>query len=778
MAAKAHWRLFVVAVIGLIAGAALGAPQPASALPMTQTRSMTAPATTATPSAVSLPTTQVDGVVWAQIIVGGTVYVGGKFAHAQPAAAKAGVGLVARPNILAYTLSTGVLVRGFAPKLNGQVLGLVASSDGKTVYAVGSFTTANGRAAQHVVALNATTGAVVTGFSGRTNGTIDAIARHGGTLYVGGSFTTAGGKARLRIAALAASTGAVTGWVSPIPDGEVRAIVVAPDGTKLVAGGSFGHAGGRAAEGLVALDTKTGLPTTWRIASLVQDHGVNSAITSLWSDGTDVYGTGYVFGATATGDLEGAFSASWTDGTATWIEDCHGDSYSIATMGSTVYVASHEHYCGNLAGGGFPQTSPAHYQRATAFTKAATGTLSADQFGYHSFTGSPSPSQLNWYPDLATGTATGQHQAAWSVTAGGGYVLLGGEFPTVNGVRQAGLARFALRSTAAATDGPRLSGAAFTPTVSPIGSTSVRVSWLADWDRDDADLVTTLTRNSTVVDTVESVSHGWWSRPQLDFADTGLAPGVPVTYQLTATDPDGHSVRGGTVTVTPGAARTAYDSAVLGDGAAHFWRLDGLSGYDGVIDAAGTVPMASQPAVRWDAAGPMGATAAGFGGYADGSASAATQTATAGPQTFTVEAWFRTTSTAGGGVVDFGDARTQTSAASDRTVYLDAAGAVHFGVWPGTSVVLSSRAGLDDGTWHLVDASVSAAGVSLSVDGTQVDSRTDVTSAQDSNGYWRIGGDTSWSGEAFLNGSIADVAVYPTALTVGQIANHWHAAGR
>ena len=38
----------------------------------------------------ALPTVQIDGVVWAQVTVGNTVYVTGKFQHARPAGTPAG----------------------------------------------------------------------------------------------------------------------------------------------------------------------------------------------------------------------------------------------------------------------------------------------------------------------------------------------------------------------------------------------------------------------------------------------------------------------------------------------------------------------------------------------------------------------------------------------------------------------------------------------------------------------------------------------------------------
>ena len=48
------------------------------------------PTSPVTVTADPLPTVQIDGVAWAQIVVGNTVYVAGKFATARPAGAAAG----------------------------------------------------------------------------------------------------------------------------------------------------------------------------------------------------------------------------------------------------------------------------------------------------------------------------------------------------------------------------------------------------------------------------------------------------------------------------------------------------------------------------------------------------------------------------------------------------------------------------------------------------------------------------------------------------------------
>ena len=67
-----------------------------------------------------------------------------------------------------------------------------------------------------------------------------------------------------------------------------------------------------------------------------------------------------------TGNLEGAFKSDW-NGNLVWMQDCHGDTYSVFPSNGAVYVAGHSHYCGNL--GGYPQTTPTWtFQRVQAFS--------------------------------------------------------------------------------------------------------------------------------------------------------------------------------------------------------------------------------------------------------------------------------------------------------------------------------------------------------------------------------------------------------------------------
>ena len=748
--------------------------------------------TSSTPSTVAsspLPTVQVDGVVWAQVVIGNTVYVGGNFTTAQPAGAAAGVGGVARANMLAYNLQTGALISSFAPGFNSQVRGLAASPDGSRLYAVGSFTKVNGVVHDRLVALNPTSGSVVPAFSPDLNGQALSVAVSSTTVYVGGQFTSADGVARGRAAAVRVSDGSLLPWAPSVPDHSVRALLVSPDSSKVVLGGDFLSVNGSSAPGygMAAVDAINGTNLPWTVGQTVQDAGDKAAIFSLSSDGTNVYGTGFV--AAPGGNLEGVFNASWADGSINWIEDCHGDTYGATAMNGVVYEVGHSHECQTVDS--FPQTDPDwHFQRSLAYTVAATGTLGHNQYGgYADWAGQPAPTQLAWYPDIASGTFTGQSQGAWSATSAKGYLLLGGEFPTVNGQRQTGLARFATTAIAADTDGPRLTGTPFKPNVRSNAAGTATVSWRANYDRDDQTLKYDVFRNgdtTTPIYSTSAQSRDWFDRPVLSYTDRNLTPGASYSYQLKATDAAGNVSWGYSAAVTiasPKTALGAYDAAVLSDGAQNYWRLSDAAGATTAADTAGPDNLAVQTGVTFGGAGAsQSGTSATFSGDSSGFASG--QTIQRAPQTFSVEAWFKTTSTSGGRIVGFGSnngtidpTKSITSSNYDRQIYMDGSGRVSFGVWNGSGNVISSPSALNDGRWHHVVGTLGAGTQQFFVDGVRAGSLSNVVNAQDYYGYWRIGGDSTWAGSQWFSGAVADVAVYPAALSSTTVRSHWGLAG-
>jgi hypothetical protein len=450
---------------------------------------------------------------------------------------------------MAYNLASGVMT-SFAPVMNSQVRALAVSPDGSILYAGGDFTSVNGVNRYRLAAFSTATGALLPSFAPVLDYKVTALTATATTVFIGGGFNSVSGNARARLAAVNATTGALTSW-NPGADAQVNALVVTPRGDMIIAGGAFQNVAGRPAYGLAALDA-TGALKSWAAGAKVRDAGKNAAILSLTSDGASIYGSGYVFGSG--GNLEGAFSANPDTGAINWIEDCHGDTYSVYASQFAFYSVSHAHYCGNV--GGFPQSDPwsVNSRHAIAFTRAATGTVGTDPFGgaYFNWGGNPSPSIMNWFPDMTTGTFTGQNQAAWSVSGNSQYVVLGGEFPTVNGVGQQGLARFAVSPPAPHLQGPRLSGASLVPTLASLASGSVRISFPADWDRDDVQLTYKVIKDSNSASPVysTSVSSTYWNRPTITFTDVGLASGSSHKYRLQAIDPSGNSVFGDTVTIT------------------------------------------------------------------------------------------------------------------------------------------------------------------------------------------------------------------------------------
>jgi hypothetical protein len=161
----------------------------------------------------------------------------------------------------------------------------------------------------------------------------------------------------------------------------------------------------------------------------------------------------------------------------------------------------------------------------------------------------------------------------------------------------------------------------------------------------------------------------------------------------------------------------------------------------------------------------------------------ATPTQLTAPNTFTVQTWFKTTTTRGGRLIGFGSSRTGASTSSDRHVYLTTAGALIFGVQTNNNSrqTITSSTGYNDGSWHLVTASLSTAGMRLFVDGTLVASRSGTTTGLSYSGYWRVGYDslsTSWPSaptSAFFAGTVKDVAVYTTALTAQAVTDIYDA---
>ena len=138
-------------------------------------------------------------------------------------------------------------------------------------------------------------------------------------------------------------------------------------------------------------------------------------------------------------------------------------------------------------------------------------------------------------------------------------------------------------------------------------------------------------------------------------------------------------------------------------------RLGGNLGLDG--GSAG-MDLSTQPGLTWGAAGAVtGNTAANVNGTSTGLG--ATTTAIAGPDTFSVEAWFKTTTTTGGKIVGFGNSTAGTSNNYDRHIYMSNSGQLTFGVYTGGTRTITTSTAYNDGQWHHVVGTLGAAGMTL-----------------------------------------------------------------
>jgi PKD repeat protein len=744
------------------------------------------PADPVSVSADPLPTVQINGVVWSQVVVGNTVYVAGSFTRARPAGSAAGQNETVRNNLLAYDIRTGALITSFAPSLNAQVLVVKASPDGSRIYVGGDFSQANGQTRNRVAAYDTATGALVAGWAPSVNGQVRALAVSSDTVYIGGSLSAVGGVSRNRLAAVTTANGSLLPW-APQPgvgpttgnrDGNTNtsnvpmALVVTGGGSQVVVSGRFDSMNGVKNTGIAALDPVSGANRPFAVNTLITNQGVNSAIYSLAvsPDGNTVYGSGYDY--YGPGNVEGTFVANANGGALIEINNCNGDTYQTFPMNGLLYVASHTHNCEYI--GGSIEQNPRVEKRGTAYTTTPTTVV---RWGTNvNWVGKPAGYQVAWNPEISAGSYTGQSQGSWSVTGNGTYLSYGGEFPRVNGTAQQGLVRFAMPDTAPNRVGPISSGFAAT-VVSPAAGTA-RVSWRETWDYDNQYLTYRVYRDTEntagLVCTTTRASRWFDLNPA---GCTDLNASGTHQYRVTASDPFNNTVRSAWVstTVPAGSASSRpYVDAVQADGATDLWSLDEASGSRAYSELGGNdlnlgtgVTRSQGGAIQGDSntASNFNGTSTGFG---------ATAGTVQAPNVFSVEAWFRTSSTSGGKIIGFGNAATGTSSTYDRHVYMDGSGRVIFGVnWLNNRRTIQSGTGFNNGQYHHVVATMGPEGMRLYVDGQLRSSDNQVIGGPNYYGYWRVGGDATWSGSGWFNGRLDEVAVYPTALSATQVGNHY-----
>lgn len=217
-----------------------------------------------------------------------------------------------------------------------------------------------------------------------------------------------------------------------------------------------------------------------------------------------------------------------------------------------------------------------------------------------------------------------------------------------------------------------------------------------------------------------------------------------------------------------------YPQVVLGDGPISYWRLNEASGnvaYDQTGNDNGTIT----GGVTLGQSGPIpgGGSFAfdGSTGYVDLGTNPNLQ-----PQQWTFEAWFRATSETSN------PAKIYRNRYNGFELEVGPTGVVGLSIWAdsSTSYSLGTSSGTNylDGTWHYVVVTRSANQLIFYIDATEGGS----TATPVSGTYYRsngvaIGRDGSCSC-LYFKGSIAEAAIYPTALTATQVVTHYNAASR
>jgi len=510
--------------------------------------------TVATVSADPLPTVQINGIVWDQVLVGNKVYAVGSFSTARPAGAAPGTNTVTRQNILAYDITTGVLDTSFVHSLTGAPdtragQTVAASPDGTRLYVGGSFTAVDGQARSHFAAFDLTSNKLLPGFSG-TDRTVWAIAATNSRVYIGGQFSQAAGQPRASLAAYLSNGALDTAWRADVTGktgSYVRALVAAePDGN-LIIGGTFSKINGSTYYSTGAVKLTTGKTVKWASQSkkyaitMQAPEGVSAgstAITSLSFAGKQAYFTAFTFiqgGVKHPGTFEGRAAIDPSNGKIIWANFCKGDSYDAVPIGDVLYSVSHAHNCSAI--GAFADTTPQVNQPMRAMAETTKRSSHKKSGIYYS-------TLLNWFPRLNAGNVSGASQAAWSVVGNSQYIALGGEFTQANGVGQQGLVRYTVASNAPNKVGPTgFSGAGYGVSASPAnskGRSTVRIYNASD--QDNSKLTYELYRSgSTQLLASKTVDSRWWKNASWTYTDTGIKPGTSLTYTVVIKDGYGNA---------------------------------------------------------------------------------------------------------------------------------------------------------------------------------------------------------------------------------------------
>lgn len=757
------------------------------------------------------------------VAVGNTMYVGGIFRYVQRD--QAGTGRVEQPFLAAFNATTGEFIPTFRPVLNEAVLAIAPANSGRLAIG-GKFTTVSGQPRAGFAIIDAATGALSGPQATLSNATsagsvrVEDIKASGGDLFIGGSFThTAGPTGSTRytrnVSRINATTAMpVVGW-QPEFNGTVNDLDVAANG-KVFFAGFFTQIGTQVADRAAALPLSgSPVPDDWT----PEWSSTNTYQRAVTTAGDRVY---------IGGSEHSMFS--WDTNTyeriSTHITDPKGDFQALAVAGDFLIGTSHSNWflyegatrwpsigtawtradstswvsAWQIDGAKNPaietfspaitsRTGEAGWAAAVApdrtiwtggdFVSArvrsgSSWTGAFVRFGYTDGTAPNTPGNFR-----STATTGSTVSLAWNAPSGG--IGTGGSYQILRDDRViatttstsitvplGGERRYFVRAAdrdgnlSASSPAVRIAGG----NAAPVGKIQPTVSGLD---------VSFSGAGST--DDGSIVSYSW------NFGDGATASGPTATHRyfsggtyevrLTLVDNLGAwSTTAYTLDLTQPRPTDGYGGRVFDDEPQAYWRMDETSGTRAADSATGARPATYQQGVTLGVGGIPGSTAASFDGTNDVMVADAQ---VAGPNTFSVETWFNTTTTRGGKLIGFGNAPSGTSSSYDRHIYMQNDGRLVFGVYSGGTFTITTPTAYNNGEWHHVVGTLSPAGMTFYVDGVLVGTNAQ-TVAQDYAGYWRVGGDTTWgSASAYFSGRLDEAAVYDRPLTAAEVWGHYAA---
>ncbi len=741
-------------------------------------------------TAADLSTWQTNGEAWAVAAAGNNVFVWGTFTSIRPPGSAAGSNEQPALNFAVLNAATGAPTScqiGFDNAGHtATVRALNVSPDGKTLYVGGSFSHViyplNGAqvtdSVAQMVAIDIAACTRIRTFHPAMSATVRAIASNSTNVFVGGDFTQVNGIAHQRIAKLSTG-GALDSTWNPAFDLPVLALAIPPasggiNDDRVLVGGDFNTV--TSGDG-----TTTVNGSSHALTILTQDTGAvlklftgffdpNSVVKSL---AVNPDGSAFYVGNEGTGggvfDGRTAVSLTGPNYPQIWRDTCLGATQSVVYYKGVIYSGSHAHDCGSM--GEYGNGRRQHLLAEPATPPASTPTI-------------PQPQLLPFYPDTNDGIneSIGPRGLAVANSTSGDFLWVVGEFTTVNGKAQQGMTRFGTGPAQAAPTAPAISVGSY-----QAGQVEVRLR--AGFDNDDGTLTYAIYRDggATPVWTGQLTSS-WWQRPQFTFVDTQAA-GTTHTYQATASDGTTTTVKAqasGSVTVA--SVASAYDTVVNADNPQLHWRLDEASGTfaaDSATNAGtptnnpGDYPYPQSTTMAFNQPSALASEPNNSAISLNGTGNLYSELRQPSPGAFSEETWFKTSTTTGGKIIGFGDAQISLSANYDRSIIMLNNGRLQFGVYTGSTRVITSPKSYNNGQWHQVVATQGATGLRLYVDNVLVASNATVTTAQNfpNGGYWRVGGDTvaGWPSaptSTYFAGSLDEVAIYGTALTAAQVTNH------